>query len=436
MFDHQQHPFARKNTARPAWCWCLLLVAGLLSSGCYPAVRTGDRTQPTEAATDPPSGLLWAATDGEALPAVAVTDAHGRLVEPVIQLGHHAPLQTFQFSPDGRWLLTSARDSQVIQWDAETGDLVRSFAPLSTEHIELTPDGRWLLMMLPQHQLSDLDRPTDSVQASGIPSLISLDTGRVLHPVRELPDGASVRSATLTTDGRYLLLTDATANSRPQHCWLWDVQDERFVCSQAESVPSATSDKPLPEQPEERQRPFHFERSSSRPNRIEFTPDGRHLLTTHAQEVILWDIGSGRPLHIFREHGASSLTATMSPDGRLLLTTVPGSRATLWELATGEKLREFEAIPVIANGRSPSVWNASCEFSGDGQRVICRSHYNRGIHQLCVEAGQLIGGFYLLGNGDQAVVYTPDGGIAATAPGLVRYRRPGTNTLLPKDASE
>jgi hypothetical protein len=33
--------------------------------------------------------------------------------------------------------------------------------------------------------------------------------------------------------------------------------------------------------------------TSSRPGRIEFTPDGRQLLTTHAQEVILWDIGTG-----------------------------------------------------------------------------------------------------------------------------------------------
>ncbi len=1113
MFGHQHHPLLQENIAVPAWCMLLLFVAGFFSGGCYPTVPIGDRTHPTDAAADPSSGLPWATTDGEVLPAVAVTDADGRLVEPVIQLGHHAPLQTFQFSPDGRWLLTSARDSQVIQWDAETGDLVRSFSPLSTEHLEMTPDGRWLLLMLRQEQLSALDRPMDSGQASAIPSLISLDTGRVLHPVRELPDGASVRSATLTTDGRYLLLTDTTAGFRPRHRWLWDVRDERFVWSQDVAASSDASDKPFHFERSVRPdgqilvtqsltarsnahspsdlfyapdglrafvrleeeisswftqlwdmtsgellatwygepRPFHFspdgkqflcgigskipqiretatgqvvlefgahpeiitalayspdgdtvmsgskdgslqlwhvasgrllrggvlrkgsvgsiayspdarralvatggngaflfdlrsgklirrvgeprtanswerhasaafspdgrriltrwqgvtwdafkaslwdaetgnllrdlceipvargrrdlnpitispdgrwgisaagylhesglelllwdletsqivhrfdqhlagrvwqfwdherdwpvtsagvrlqgwrdgpsassdiriafpkevrevlpsieglpdetkrwlesfilptpgrwplvlepgasgvmspcgrrgaarasrwagpltihdldpyaplhevgpsrprcaafspdgarllidpitmpagrhqsgvelwevdsgepawqtnlERlevvdirfspggryvalmsrfqrravvldaldgkikieadglavfcpkdkrvaflgnshmlwdiesatmiqdfgrhspinrlvfspngrslwlrirgrtglycaatgellhetgepmtnrsgdwnfgldgarfvtwsfgsprqpaalwdfenarkvtdlldaegqsisrsqftpdgrklvaavatevnvakataqntsagltqrvyqsglivwdaetgaiisnqvadvdwTSSRPGSIEFTPDGRHLLTIHAQEVILWDIGSGRPLHVFREPGASTLRVSLSPDGRLLLTTVPGSRATLWELATGEKLREFEAMPVIANGRSPSVWTVSCEFSRDGQRIISRSHYNRGIHQMSVETGQLIGGFYLLGNGDQAVAYTPDGGIAATSPGLVRYREPGTNRLLPED---
>ncbi len=333
--------------------------------------------------------------------------------------GRHSPIRRLVFSPNGRSLWMNVRGRTGL-YSAATGELLHETGePMRSQ----SGDADF-----------GLDGARFATEPFGSPrqpsALWDFEDGRKLTDLLDA-EGQSISHTHFTPDGRKLVDavstevniakstaqdTSAAVTQRVYQSGLivWDAKTGAITSNEV-----ADGDW-----------------TSSRPSRIEFTPDGSHLLTTHAHEVILWDIGSGRPLHVFREPRASSLTVSISPDGRRLLTIVPGSRATLWEMATGERVREFEAIPVIANGQSPSVWTASCEFSRDGQRIISRSHYSRGIHQLCVETGQLIGGFYLLGNGDQAVVYTPDGRVAATSPGLVRYREPGTNTLLPIDDLE
>lgn len=325
--------------------------------------------------------------------------------------GRHSPVRRLVFSPNGRSLWLRIR-SRTGLYCAATGELLHETGePMRSQSAD-TDFGLDGTRFATRHFGSPRQPAAlwDFENARKVTDLLDAEGQTILHS-QFTPDGRKLIAAVSTEVNIAKATAQDTSAGLTQRVHqsgliVWDAETGAITSNQV-----ADSDW-----------------TSSRPSRIEFTPDGRQLLTTHAQEVILWDIGSGRPLHVFREPGASSLTATMSPDGRLLLTIVPGSRAASWELASGEKLREFEAIPVIANGRSPSVWTASCEFSGDGQRIICRSHYNRGFHQLYVETGELIGGFYLLGNGDRAVVFTPDGRIAATSPGLVRYRRPGTNT--------
>jgi WD40 repeat protein len=244
--------------------------------------------------------------------------------------------------------------------------------------------------------------------------LISLDTGRVLHPVRELPDGTSVRSATLTTDGRYLLLTDTTADFRPRHRWLWDVQDERFVCSQAESAPSATSDEPLPEQPEEKQRPFHFERSirpdgqilvTHSPSGFSYTPDGLRAIVRNWtdtgsawDETRLWDIASGELLATLGELDAERRPFHFSPDGKRFLRGIGSRIPQIRETATGEVVLQFEAHPESITALA---------YSPDGDTVMSGSK-DGSLRLWHVASGRLLRDGVLMKGPVGSIAYSPD----------------------------
>jgi len=143
-----------------------------------------------------------------------------------VPLGHTTSLQHLEFSADGRWLISSeAYDGQVILWSAENGELVRSFDASS---FEIAPDGQSLLL---------IDTQTDPT----VPKIFSLATGRELKRVNPEPGGPRILTATFTTDGRYLLLTEGTGGV-PLHsyCWLWNINAEETVWA---------PDMPLPFKP-------------------------------------------------------------------------------------------------------------------------------------------------------------------------------------------
>ena len=394
MLYHQRHPSPQKSTALPAAGWSLVLVAALLSSGCYPA-GTGDSV-------------------GKVLPAVAVTIADGVVVEPVIQVGHRVPVRTFQFSPDGKWLLTSGIDAQVIQWDAETGDLVRSFGTPAPEHFEIAPDGQSLLLMLRQDPLTSHGSSIEPGEATAIPSLISLDSGRVLQQVRELPDDAYVRMATLTTDARYMLLRGAYQGLSPIRRWLWDVQEQQFVGLPAEPVPSAASDDPLPVPPEERQRPFHFERTirpdgqilvTHSPISFSHTPDGLRVIvrdypdTGSAWDVTqLWDIASGELLATLAERDGEPRPFQFSPDGARFLRGIGSKQAEIRETATGEVVLQLEAHPETITALA---------YSPDGATVVSGAE-DGALRLWHAASGQLLRDGPQVNGSVRSVAYGPD----------------------------
>ena len=80
-------------------------------------------------------------------------------------------------------------------------------------------------------------------------------------------------------------------------------------------------------------------------NSVEFSPDGRLILTgradygTKTYEVILWELSTGREIRRF-----AGFSPTFSPNGRLILIHNEGS-VILWDVTSGREVRHFDKTP-------------------------------------------------------------------------------------------
>jgi WD40 repeat protein len=95
--------------------------------------------------------------------------------------------------------------------------------------------------------------------------------------------------------------------------------------------------------------------------------DGRHIVTASdsavAGNVQLWDATTGTPLHIV-QNPSPVVGVALSPDGSYALTGSRDNVARLWDVATGQVVREFV-------GHTNIIWNVA--FSPDGRYVVTAS---------------------------------------------------------------
>ena len=71
-------------------------------------------------------------------------------------------------------------------------------------------------------------------------------------------------------------------------------------------------------------------------NSVEFSHDGRQVLTGDVNETVLWDAVTGRELRRFLGSGG-----TFSPNGKQVLTGGRENTARVWDVATGREVRAF-----------------------------------------------------------------------------------------------
>jgi WD40 repeat protein len=70
---------------------------------------------------------------------------------------------------------------------------------------------------------------------------------------------------------------------------------------------------------------------------VEFSPDGRQLLTTRDNHADLWNLADGSKVRSF-EHNGVIRTASFSPDGKRVATASLDRTARIWNAETGEAL--------------------------------------------------------------------------------------------------
>ncbi len=140
-----------------------------------------------------------------------------------------------------------------------------------------------------------------------------------------------------------------------------------------------------------------------------FSPDQHTAVSAGADSIIiLWDLATGQPVRQFRGHTGPISSVAFSQDGRSLLSSSEDGSLILWDVDTGHLIRRFEAY-------TTPVYNAV--FSPDERYAIAGSE-GKLVLLWAVDTGRLIrrfaghedlvGQVFFLENGAKAISLSVD----------------------------
>ncbi|MCC7206834.1 MAG: protein kinase [Anaerolineae bacterium] len=311
--------------------------------------------------------------------------------------GHTEGIGGIAFSPDGQRVLSGAFRGELILWDVATGDVLERFGGNNADwrtmpsDIAFGPDGRlayvkrmdgaltiWdLERRTPMHRLGETypgeswawtqlavspdGRMVASVLADGRMGLWDAHTGAALGPLAAWGFGVA-----FSPDSRYLLSGDVPALR------LWDLQDGAqvgvfdaelpvagFALSPDGATLYATAGTLMGAETKDC-RFMAFDVASGRVlRRVQIAtdqdglgwcalwgvpvvgPDGRTVLTSVDERVIVLDAATGEQLRTFSGHHASISAIALSPDGRTALSGDFDGQLLLWDVQAGQEIRRF-----------------------------------------------------------------------------------------------
>jgi len=257
------------------------------------------------------------------------------------EAGHDgAQVGRIEYSADGRILTSCCADWTLRQWDAATGRQLRriELRQPGSHGAALAPDGRSVAAGTWAGNLRICDLEGKELRSwkahAGKPGVTWVTA------VAYSPDGKTLAST--GTDRAVVLWDPGTGNEL---------------------------------------RRFTVEGEGEYPSDVIFSPNGRWLAAVaRGQPVAVWDLTTGKAKELIRpvaggvggaggglgnQVGGNIESAAFSPDGRLLATGGRDNTARLWDLATGQQLREFPGHP---------GWIQAVAFSRDG-RTMAVSHW-------------------------------------------------------------
>jgi WD40 repeat protein/serine/threonine protein kinase len=323
--------------------------------------------------------------------------------------GHTAPVNAVRFSPDGSTVLSASDDFTLIQSDVSTGNEIRRYTAHSNRVTDaaFSPNGVFVFSASSAGEIYQWD----VVQSSEKREFINQNANIT-----------SLSTTMFSPQGRYIITAlDNGSVSK------WDLQndsEERTVVINRPNVPQtrlvlsplATDDELLAAWGStelryinlttgETLRRMTTDQPRSFIESLAFSPDGRLVAWgggfffrerlpefTRASVLMLWDVETGELVRTFDAHNVfdeegrlveglnRAVTATaFTPDGRFLISGAEDGTIYVWNVRTGELVREF-------TGHADRI--TQIVVSPDGTRVLTGSA-DRAAILWDFETGQL-----------------------------------------------
>ncbi len=268
--------------------WCLVVAMFILAACEGPAPA-----QPTARPTSTPP--VWQ-PPAEALALESVT----RMTLLGISQQSNGTTFGFDFSLDGRRLLTVSGDEAVRLWDLETGAPIWVLEDADASYGFFAVDDSQLVLVNRSQQVE----------------VYSAENPRLLRSFRAHP--GNVGPASVSPDGRLLAVggEDGTVI-------VWDLAGEA-----------------------ER---FDLEAHSFPVRGVVFSPDNRLLATFSSERAIrLWDMTTGETTAVLAEFDRSAQSVTFSPDSRLVAINT-GNQIRVWQTADGVPAQTINLAERVAD---------------------------------------------------------------------------------------
>ncbi|MCL4248342.1 MAG: protein kinase [Anaerolineae bacterium] len=373
-------------------------------------------------ASDDGTAILWDAESGAVL----------RRLE-----GHTAAVNTVSVNSDGTRAATASADGLVIEWDINPdsptfGAAIQQFAEHGSEVIAaafvsdssaILSNGVDLSFRLWDAQTGEEIRQR-VIGAWGIPMTVSPDGHTVLFPIGEFvylwdtevwwQDQSlaghigTIRDAAFSPDGRLAATAASDGTIR-----IWNIHAQGETHRYAEGIPvfavEASPDGSrimigevapggllvIDTRTTELLHRILTEGHSTAPGAIAIDPDGRYALVgaldlenyTQGTRLTLWDLDSGDVVRDFPAEVYPWRSVAFGPDGRLALAGTQdfsdqdlGGELFLLDIETGQMVRRFDTTHDIT----------SIAFNQDGTRAISGSCYFLDAAFWDVETGQAI----------------------------------------------
>jgi len=274
---------------------------------------------------------------------------------------HTRSITATKFLPNDTRLITASGDMTCTQWDIATGKIISGTTlrhPDWVTSLDISQDGQLAI----------------TTCEDGIVRLWSVPNAKEIQQIA-LPE-LGFNSARIAPVGTAALLTSA----KQKKLQIW-----RFGNPESQDTTTNLLD---------------FNQVGGSVWSAAFSPNGEGIVTIGGNDARLWDLATGRQQIRFSPHGAVA-AATLSHDGRYLVTGSWDNSAKIWDSLTGKAIRRLD------NGHTGYI--NSAEFSSDGNLVLTAS--DDGTARLWnFETGKLTD-IVLQGHGARLfqAVFSPDG---------------------------
>jgi WD40 repeat protein len=268
-----------------------------------------------------PIGTVAFTPDGRFLTTSADSTAKIWLVESGRELftlaGHTALIWSGAFSPDAHWVATASWDGTAKVWDAANGQLRHTLRGHN--------GGVWAVTFSPDSQriVTGGDDGTAKVWLAA--------TGQELQT---LNPNYGINCVAFSPDGRRIVTGGDDAGGT-----VWEADSGRELFALHGHKGSIVS--------------------------VAFPPDGRQIVTgSYDCTARVWDAVDGRPLFTLDGHRGDVNSVAFSPDGQRILTGSSDTTAKVWDAATGREL-------FTLHGHDDVV--ACVAFSADARQIATGS---------------------------------------------------------------
>jgi WD40 repeat protein/uncharacterized caspase-like protein len=326
----------------------------------------------------PVFSFFWTTALGQTSVSPRDPSAHPELV---LQVGHAKLINTLEFSPDGKWLVSASEDLTIKIWDLATGSVVRTIQTgKHTTTLAISPDAT----VLAAGSGSGKALPYADDPGKYTIDLWDVETGRKLKTLGS--HLFSIQGLAFNQDGSELTSVSGDAIKR------WDVStgsakasyeielgphrengamaqsvlspDGRFVAGAAYGKPFKIYETATGKEITDTKIKVELQTT------VAFSADGRLVTFLLKDKAVIRESSGGPDLHVFAT-GVSVLPARgnliFSPDSRSLVTLRPGAgaidrgAAKVWDVAKGTLVREI--------GTAVSNVSPVARFSADGRLI-------------------------------------------------------------------
>ncbi len=313
--------------------------------------------------------------------------------------GHIKSFDTVVSTPDGRIAVSRSHNNILYVWEIDSGKCLKKLEG-HTEHINavvLTPDGR--IAVSGAGSFGESDKTL---------RVWDIDSGKCLKTLKG--HNESVDAVVLTPDGRTVI-----SGSMDKTIRIWDITSGKCLhileghTNGVNSVALTPDGRTLISGAgkHEQYREYGGECSNNKIrvwdvasgkclhileghrykiNNIVLTPDGHKAVSSSDDRTLrVWDITSGKCLKTLKGHTDSVKIAVITPDGRIAVSGSDDRTFRVWDIARGTCLHIFESC---------SLFLKAVMLMPDGQTVVTGSE-NKTLHFWDISNGQCLSTFPL-----------------------------------------